>query len=694
MTNKTVNIDIQVQSKSLQELENELSDINKQLKEVPVGSQAFKDLSSQAQALTKEVKDINTQVEGFTLEKKVRASQGAVTALAGGLEATVGSLGLIGVESEVFGKFEDKALSAIAASRGFIDIADGFAIMSENINLATIKSKIFGITTKQALIATGVGAFVVILGSVVAYWDEINKGVKEFGEKIPLVGKAIDVVKTGFDNLVNAFRPVLEFLNILPDEVERANTIAIESNNELITTLEREIAVLQASGASAEEVYNKKRELLNAELDNLKRNNEDKEDIYKKETEIIVLEAQEVTRKRKEELDRQKENSAKTEEDITKKYLDEQRKRLVNAGNYLINLGNQEMAATERALKLTAKTEEEKLRVFNDIHTTQSKRAIAAQEDLQKEAESYYDNLIKQAKGNTEEIIALNKLKDLAVAAIGVRFDKEEIIREVELQQALDSIREEYTQKDIDREQSRLDKISSSVQGVVDIYRDIFGTIETLSQQRYDRELLNLERQRNEIQSNNNLSVEEREQALEKIEQKERQAEIRRIKQERDQATLRQGILLAELIFKKQMEVQEIMSIANIASARASAAVSDVTTTGATQVAKASMSIGSFVATLGPLGLAAYAASIGGIIATIVSARRKAKAQIAALNSISTGGTPSTPTPTTPSIPQNTQSQVPQTLTTTPMMKTYVLSGDVSNAQEAEAKLNTKRKLT
>jgi hypothetical protein len=325
MANSTVNIDIKVQSKSLQDLEQELEDINAQLKEVPVGSQAFADLSKQAQGVTKELDKANAAVEGMTLEKKVRASQGAVTGLAGGLEATVGTLGLLGVESEAFGKFEEKALSAIAASRGFIDIADGVGTVVENVDLATVKAKIFGITTKQAIIATGIGIFVVALGTVVAYWDEITAGIEEFGEKVPFVGKAIQVVKDGFDALVDAFRPVLEFLGILPDEVERANMAMIASNEETIKSAEREIALLQAQGAAAEEVYEKIKELLEAELDNLKRNEADKEEIYKKETELLVLEQEERTRIAKEEEEKRTqilEDEAEKREAIEQEYTD------------------------------------------------------------------------------------------------------------------------------------------------------------------------------------------------------------------------------------------------------------------------------------------------------------------------------------------------------------------------------------
>ena len=121
-------------------------------------------------------------------------------------------------------------------------------------------------------------------------------------------------------------------------------------------------------------------------------------------------------------------------------------------------------------------------------------------------------------------------------------------------------------------------------------------------------------------------------------EAKEKQLEIRRIKAERDQFTIKQALIAAEAILEAQLTVQKLKAEGQLMIFRAQAAGTDVAVTTATQVAKAQSSIGAFTAALGPFGIAAFAASIGFIIASIVSARKKANAQIAALTGASVGG--------------------------------------------------------
>lgn len=72
MAKEVVNIDIQIESKSVGELEEELSQINEELKQVKIGSQAFKDLSADSQKLTADLEKVNKEIEGFTLDKKNR----------------------------------------------------------------------------------------------------------------------------------------------------------------------------------------------------------------------------------------------------------------------------------------------------------------------------------------------------------------------------------------------------------------------------------------------------------------------------------------------------------------------------------------------------------------------------------------------------------------------------------------------
>jgi len=292
-TSKTYKINIDVESKTLGELEDQLADVNEELKNVDRNSEAFKNLSKQAQVLNAEIEKTNNEIEGLKLEDKLMAADGAAKVFGGSLASVVGTLGVLGVESEAFGEFEEKAASAIAVGLGIKDVSEGFGQFTQVMKKSGIAAKLFGSTTSKALIATGIGAFVVALGTVIAYWDDITKGVKRFANNVPFVGKAIETVKQTFNDLFDAARPVLEFLGILPDEAERAQMAIVETSNTAITQLEREIAVSQAAGKSAEDLYNLRKRLLEEQLANLEASGAEEEEIYKKNTELLVLQAAE-----------------------------------------------------------------------------------------------------------------------------------------------------------------------------------------------------------------------------------------------------------------------------------------------------------------------------------------------------------------------------------------------------------------
>ena len=604
MATKTVNIDVQVQTKSLQDLESELQDINAQLKQVPVGSEAFQELATQAQQVTKELNGVNAEVEGFTLEKKVRASQGAVTALAGGLEATVGSLGLIGIESEVFGEFEEKAISAIAAGRGFIDIADGAAIMAENINLATIKSKIFGITTKQAIIATGIGAFVVALGLVVANFDKINKAVSGFISESEALSRFVGNVKEQFNNLVDTFRPVLEFFNILPDEAERANKRAVEANDELVKSLEREIKVAEASGASAEELYNLRLQKANAELDNLIRNEADKEEIYKKETELLAL-------------------TAKEEKRVSDERIAEQQK-----------LTEEEKAESEKRIK-------------------QAEEEAKKKEEAEKQRVKSIEDILLSFREKERDIEADTELEK-------INLEEERKLAELERLQATEEQKDEIRQ----------------------FYKDRRKELEA-----EEKELLEEQQQ------------EEREKELEQIAVLEQQkTDLRKQSLQNLSELFGQETALgrAALVAKQALLAQELVINAQSTLSLAKKAATDATIEGAnaataTAVGAAETAKVGFPQNV-PL-LIAYAAQAAGIIGAVRQAVGKTKSVSAGLGGGVGGGlsTPSLGTITAPP-QQNLQQQTPQISPPT-VNRTYVLTGDVTSGQEAEARLRAKRKL-
>ena len=262
MATKTYKVEIDVESKTLGQLEDELAQINEELKDVDRNSEAFKNLSKQAQALNKEIEKTNNEIEGLKLEDKLMAADGAARVFGGSLATVVGTLGVLGVESEAFGEFEKKAASAIAVGLGVKDVAEGFGNLSLVMKKSGVAAKLFGSTTSKALIATGIGAFIVALGTVIAYWDDITAGAKKFANSVPFIGQAIEGIKNLFGDLMDAARPVLEFLGILPDAAERAQMAIVETTDLAIQELQRELAIAQAAGEDAKEIFRIRQELI------------------------------------------------------------------------------------------------------------------------------------------------------------------------------------------------------------------------------------------------------------------------------------------------------------------------------------------------------------------------------------------------------------------------------------------------
>ncbi len=335
-------IDIDVNSQSLGQLEQQLESVNQELKTLDRNSDAFKEAAAKSQLLNKEIEKINNEIEGFNLDDKLFAADGAAKIFAGTLSAAVGTLGTLGVESEAFGEFEKKAASAIAVGLGIKDVSEGFSQVAQAAKKSGIATKLFGNVTKTALIATGVGVFVVALGTVVAYWDDITKAVKRFASNVPFVGKAIEGIKQTFNDLFDAAKPILEFLGILPDEAERAAIATKKATESSIAEIQREIAIAEASGKSAKKIFDLKKSLLEEELRLLKLANDDKEAIFAKETELLALQAAEQKRIRENKVEDVKREKVETVNAIKTSGLEELEATKVTTGE--LNIFNKESA--------------------------------------------------------------------------------------------------------------------------------------------------------------------------------------------------------------------------------------------------------------------------------------------------------------------------------------------------------------
>lgn len=179
---------------------------------------------------------------------------GALSGAAGGFSAVQGAMGIFGAESEALEATLLKVNSAMALSQGIEGLREG-AKSFRALGLAA-GNAFKGM--KGAFLATGIGAFVITLGVIVAYWDEIADAVGFGTDAIEDQEKAVkDLEKANRDNL-----------NVMKETVEN-NRRWMERSNEVVVN-EEKIKDLQAQGGdNLAEINRLTRENIKIELHNL-----------------------------------------------------------------------------------------------------------------------------------------------------------------------------------------------------------------------------------------------------------------------------------------------------------------------------------------------------------------------------------------------------------------------------------------
>jgi hypothetical protein len=170
----------------LRSIENEL---NKMASAGQTGTEAFRKLQQRAGEVKDQVGDTKNAIKAlssdtFRLDAFAQGAQG----IAGGFAAAQGAMALFGSENKAVEEAIKKTQGAMALLQGVTAITNilqkdsAFSLMflgkaqKENAvatNIATNATKGFS----RALIATGIGAIIVLIGTLVAYWDDLKEAV-------------------------------------------------------------------------------------------------------------------------------------------------------------------------------------------------------------------------------------------------------------------------------------------------------------------------------------------------------------------------------------------------------------------------------------------------------------------------------------------------------------------------------------
>jgi hypothetical protein len=199
---RTIELEIQDNSKSLK------AQYREAVAELQKVSAQYGETSEQAVKAAKAAAELKDQigfskdlVDSFNPDAKFNALSRSVGGVLDGFQAFEGALGLVGVDAEKLQETMVRLQSVMALSQGLqglMEAKDSFK------QLGTVAANALkGIRTGIA--ATGIGVFVVALGTVVAYWDDIKtavSGVSDEQKKLNLdAQKNLKTSKEQYDNL-------------------------------------------------------------------------------------------------------------------------------------------------------------------------------------------------------------------------------------------------------------------------------------------------------------------------------------------------------------------------------------------------------------------------------------------------------------------------------------------------------------
>lgn len=186
---------------SLGQLEEEAERLNEELRKVPLGTKAFNDLKQELVGVNKQIKNTELSMEALDNEQ-VASELGSVAGAVGDVSAAFILLGGGGGAIEDTVRNIEKAIGISMAFKGAIEgtqsamklfnniIKNSTAFQKLNNATTIVASTVMGLFTKSvdttsksfkflrgAIIATGIGALVVLVGELIANFDKIKNAI-------------------------------------------------------------------------------------------------------------------------------------------------------------------------------------------------------------------------------------------------------------------------------------------------------------------------------------------------------------------------------------------------------------------------------------------------------------------------------------------------------------------------------------
>ncbi len=284
---------------------------------------------------------------------------------------------------------------------------------------------------RGALLATGIGAIVVALGTIIAYWDEIvalfDDGTKALQDQEQEHRDILSVTEQELAVAENTQR-ILELqgkdVTVVREEKKRLLKVQMQENDLLLENLKSQLAILQAESEKWKLIRNREKE--NKAIADVEEKI-NKAILNRQKLEINLLG---IDKKANEEKKKQAEDDKKREEDRAKRLLDAKEKE------------DKEREEAEKKKKEAL----EKIRQ-GEIDTEEERRA-----EERKKIKDHYTELIRLAELYGEDTSSLKEAQDTKEKELQDKFDKEDKDR-------LEKKKEEENKKLEEEQEKKIEKL-------------------------------------------------------------------------------------------------------------------------------------------------------------------------------------------------------------------------------------------
>jgi hypothetical protein len=539
MEKKVIEIEIQDNSKTLkQQYKEAVLEVQKLADAFGATSIEVQNASKRAAELKDQIEDVNDAIQAQKGEGAFIALGKSLSSVASGFSAVEGAMGLVGAESEDVQKAMLRVQSAMALAQGLEGLEDAGrafkqlgAVVKSTTVYTTLYNFVMGVSNKEtatnvalteadttakvgltgatgglatvtggattamklfrvALIATGIGAIVVLVGLLIANFDKVTKVVTTLSGYVIKAYDYFDNLGTAIKVLIGIFFPfigvvygaikALEYFNIIDTKNERdlsarhvANMKRVDKSlakqeqakkarkkayDEETGNIDRQIKLLEAQGKSTEALEKlqlkrslaNQRELIKEARLNLQilraTNVGGVNDEMIEETKTAIAEMKQAILNTETAIQIARIESGKKEVDETKKT--EEEKQVLIFDTYelqqkiLAEMNAKELKALDDAEKAEKIANQNKLKLeedyLNEIEALQEQNFQFGLTEQQREIQSVNDKyftLEELAKDNAEELAIIEQAKTNELGVINKKYTDEEIARQNTLKQ-------------------------------------------------------------------------------------------------------------------------------------------------------------------------------------------------------------------------------------------------------------------